>query len=163
MYVKFDKEGSLYQLCKFGIFDLGLAKDAVYEAELMGPPPATMPDGSPWQVGISDPKDPNKAIAKIPMMSGGLASSGDYQRCFTHKGVRYSHILSPKTGWPVKGLAAVSIWSEQCIIAGTVATIAMLMGVDGIAWLRELGTPFIAITSDKYEVITGDNNLAVQK
>jgi thiamine biosynthesis lipoprotein len=118
----------------------------------------SLPDGSSWKVGISDPAKPEQAIAKIPMMSGGLASSGDYQRYFTYQDKRYSHILNPKTGWPVTGLAAVSVWNEHCVIAGTLATIAMLKGERGIDWLQELGVPFVAITTDNHEVIIGELN-----
>ena len=119
----------------------------------------TLIDGSPWQVGISDPSHPEQAIAKIPMVSGGLASSGDYQRYFIHQGKRYSHILNPKTGWPVIGLASVSVWHEQCVIAGTLATIAMLKADKGIAWLQELGVPFLAITSENKEIVTNQVTL----
>lgn len=104
------------------------------------------PDNSPWSIGISHPANPDIAIADIPMVSGGLASSGDYQRCFELNGKRYCHILNPKTGWPIEGLAAVSVWAEQCVVAGTLATIAMLKGKQqGIEWLKELGVPFLAI------------------
>ena len=113
-------------------------------------------DGNPWEIGIRDPhyqkskyKNSNKklqqALAYIPMSSGGLASSGDYERNFIVNGKKYSHILNPKTGWPALGLSAVSICSEQTILAGTIATIAMLKQGQGIDWLKELEVPFVAM------------------
>lgn len=113
-------------------------------------------DRKPWQIGIRDPHykeakhgDANKhkqqALANIPISSGGLASSGDYERNFIVNGKKYSHILNPKTGWPALGLSAVSIYSEQTVIAGTIATIAMLKEKSGIAWLKELEVPFFAM------------------
>ncbi|XOV81280.1 MAG: FAD:protein FMN transferase [Aestuariibacter sp.] len=118
------------------------------DIHIVGP----LPDGSPWQVGISHPAQPDKSIADIPMLSGGLASSGDYQRCFDIDGVRYCHILNPETGWPVQGLAAVSVWAEQCVVAGTLATIAMLKGEQaGIEWLASTGVPYLAI-DQRFEV-----------
>lgn len=107
------------------------------------------PDGSPWLVGISHPTNPAISIAEIPLTSGGLASSGDYQRCFELNGTKYCHILNPKTGWPIQGLAGVSVWAEQCVIAGTLATITMLKGEQqGPIWLQQIGVPFLTINQE---------------
>ena len=98
------------------------------------------PDGAPWQVGIRHPRTPDQAMASIPLASGAIASSGDYERYFEIGGRRYCHILNPLTGWPVEGLASVSVVAEQCLIAGTASTVAMLKGpVEGPAWLEQLG------------------------
>ncbi|MBU2870670.1 FAD:protein FMN transferase [Colwellia sp. E2M01] len=91
------------------------------------------------------PEAPQKALANIAMTHGGLASSGDYERNFIVKGKKYSHLLHPKTGWPVHGLSAVSVWCEQCVMAGTIATISMLKQEEGIAWLNELEIPYVAM------------------
>lgn len=104
------------------------------------------PDGAPWQVGIRNPRAPEKAIARIPLDHGAIASSGDYERFMEVDGRRYCHILNPKTGWPVEGLSSVSVVAEQCLIAGTASTIAMLKGAEaGVRWLDELGLPYLAL------------------
>ncbi len=104
------------------------------------------PDGSAWHIGIRDPHRPEQAVASIPLSAGAIASSGDYERFFEIDGRRYSHLLNPKTGWPVQGLAAVSVIAEQCLIAGSAATIAMLKGADaGPAWLAQLGLPYLSV------------------
>lgn len=119
--------------------------DLAGDMKVIGP----HPDQSPWIVGIRNPANPDEAAATIPLVSGGLASSGDYARCFELNGKRYSHILNPKTGWPVEGLAAVSVWAEQCVVAGTIATVTMLKGKPhGLEWITELGIPFIAIDQE---------------
>lgn len=116
--------------------------DLAGDIRVLGP----HPDGSPWQVGIRHPQHPARAIATIPLMYGGLASSGDYARCFDLNGKRYSHLLNPKTGWPIQGLASVSVWTEQCVIAGSVATVAMLKGeTEGNEWLQQVDVPFLSI------------------
>jgi thiamine biosynthesis lipoprotein len=107
------------------------------------------PNKYPWKIGIKHPAKTNTAIATIPMTEGGLATSGDYARCFELNGVRYSHIINPKTGWPVSGLASVSVWAPQCIIAGTIATIVMLQGKEqGESWLKELGLPYVMVDQE---------------
>jgi thiamine biosynthesis lipoprotein len=103
-------------------------------------------DGSPWQIGIRHPEARERAIAHIPLADHALASSGDYERCLTVGGQRLSHILNPKTGWPVSGLIGVSVVASQCLVAGSSATIAMLSGeAEGLAWLESLGLPWLAI------------------
>lgn len=109
---------------------------------LLGP----HPDGAPWQVGIRDPRAPERAIASTLLASGGIASSGDYERYFEQDGRRYCHILDAKTGWPAQGLAGVSVVADQCMVAGTATTIAMLKGPRrGLEWLESLGLPFLAV------------------
>ena len=107
------------------------------------------PDGSAWRVGIRHPRDPENAIAAIELAAGGIASSGDYERFFESGGRRYCHILNAKTGWPVQGLASVSVVADQCLVAGTASTVAMLKGpVEGPAWLETLGLPYFTVSAD---------------
>ncbi len=103
-------------------------------------------DGAPWYVGIRNPARPEQAVAGVELTAGGLASSGDYERCIEIAGRRYGHILDPRSGWPVAGLVAVSVSAPQCLVAGSSATLAMLMAEDeALAWLASLGLPWIAL------------------
>jgi thiamine biosynthesis lipoprotein len=97
------------------------------------------PDGKPWRVGIQHPRDKTKIWKTLKLKRGALASSGDYERCMVIDGVRYGHILNPKTGYPVQYLAAVSVVADLCVIAGSAATITMLKEKDGEKWLKSLG------------------------
>lgn len=98
-------------------------------------------DGSPWRIGIRHPRQQDVLADTLLLHQGALASSGDYERCIIIGGSRYGHILNPKTGWPVKHLAAVSVASDFCVIAGSASTIAMLKEDQGPAWLESLGLP----------------------
>lgn len=102
-------------------------------------------NGETWQVGIKAPRAPDQAAARIALARGGLATSGDYERAMVIHGRRYSHIIDPRSGWPVEGLASVSVLADTCLVAGAAATMAMLMGKDGKSWLRELGLPHLCI------------------
>lgn len=101
------------------------------------------PDDNPWKIGIQDPDNPDNIITTVELKYGGFASSGDYQRCIEVGGQRYSHILNPKTGWPVQGLRAVSVIAPHCLIAGSASTTAMLKGEGGKQWLETIGLPYL--------------------
>ena len=106
------------------------------------------PDGSLWRVGIRHPRAPESPIAYVEVLEGAVASSGDYERCMLVDGRRYCHILNSKTGWPVSGLAAVSVMAPQCLIAGTATTIAMLKEKAGRGWLDELSLPYLIVDAE---------------
>lgn len=106
------------------------------------------PDAEPWRVGLRDPRAPDQALIKLAVSQGAIASSGDYERFFVQDGVRYCHILNPRTGWPAQGVAGVSVLAAQCLIAGTACTVAMLLGAEqGLAWLQDSGLDFVMIES----------------
>ena len=106
------------------------------------------PDGSPWAIGIQHPRQPGRFIETLQLQQGALASSGDYERCIEVDGVRYGHVLNPKTGWPVRYLAAVSVVADLCVVAGSASTIAMLKEAEGPAWLASLGIPHYWVAVD---------------
>ena len=112
-----------------GLVDLG------GDIKIIGP----HADGRPWSVGLRHPRKPGALLATINVYAGAVASSGDYERCIVVKDQRYSHVLSPKTGWPVNGLVGVTVLAGYCVIAGSACTIAMLMESRGKQWLDELG------------------------
>ena len=98
----------------------------------------------PWLLGIRDPDQPDKVKATISVLTGGLASSGDYERFFVKNNHRYCHIFNPTTGWPCEGVAGVSVLSANCLTAGTLTTIAMLKGFEkGKVWLESNEVEFL--------------------
>lgn len=112
------------------------------------------PDGRPWKVGIRNPVKKNDPVAAVDLYSGGLASSGDYERYSEIDGSRYGHIISPRTGWPVGpgacGLSAVSTLAPSCLLAGSVSTLAMLFPSEkGISFLKQSGLRWLSIGADQ--------------
>ncbi len=68
------------------------------------------PDGNPWRIGVQDPRNPDRIVAKIALTEwDSLQTSGDYQRFFIKGGVRYAHIISPKTGRQPRELSSVTL------------------------------------------------------
>jgi thiamine biosynthesis lipoprotein len=100
-------------------------------------------NGRPWSVGIRHPREPGQLMANINVSRGGIASSGDYERCIILNGKRYSHVLNPKTGWPVRGMSSITVVAEQCVIAGSVTTISMLKEKKGKRWIKDLGLAYL--------------------
>jgi FAD:protein FMN transferase len=103
------------------------------------------PDGAPWRIGVRDPNDHARVAATLFVADGGVATSGDYERFLEIGGRRYSHVIDPKTGWPVEGLASVTAAAETCLAAGMASTIGLLMGETGPQWLQSFGAAHLTI------------------
>ena len=108
-------------------------------------------DGSPWSMGIRHPRaarQDNAIIASIPISSGALATSGDYERFFVDGDQRFCHIVNPKTGWPAQHWQSISVIAPVCVAAGAMSTTAMLKGPDAIAFLEEQGVSYLAVDAN---------------
>lgn len=91
-----------------------------------------------WQIGIESPQALQTQSAIVNIAQGGLATSGDANRFLLKNGVRYSHILNPKTGFPIESAPrSVTVASEQCVQAGLLATLALLQGNNAESFLQE--------------------------
>lgn len=85
--------------------------------------------GKPWEVAIKHPRDRDRAIAVVPVSNVCLVTSGDYERFFELDGVRYHHILDPRTGRPVVGgCMSASVTAPDAAIADAVATACCVLG-----------------------------------
>jgi len=91
-----------------------------------------------WTVGV---EAPGGGVAKtLRFRAGALATSGDARRFLLKDGVRYGHILDPRTGWPVREAPrSVTVVAATCIEAGTLSTLAMLRGREAEAFLAAQG------------------------
>ena len=106
------------------------------------------PDGRPWRIGIAHPRRPGECMTTLELPAGAVATSGDYARRIRIGDDYYGHLLDPRSGWPVRHLAAVSVVAEHCVVAGGAATIAMLKGADGPSWLAALALPHLWVATD---------------
>jgi Membrane-associated lipoprotein involved in thiamine biosynthesis len=111
------------------------------------------PDGTEWRVGIRDiDKGPDQYMLIARNVGGSTVTSGTYERGFDLDGVRYHHLLSPDTGWPVQnGLASVTILSESSMTGDALSTAAFVLGQeDGMALINALdGIEAVFITTDR--------------
>ena len=84
--------------------------------------------GRPWVIGIRHPMDKNRVIAKLPLADESLSTSGDYERYFDEDGVRYHHILDPKTGDSARDVRSVTILGPQAMDTDALSTSVFVMG-----------------------------------
>ena len=102
---------------------------------------------APWRIGISDPDAPERAIHAVELESGGFATSGDYARARIVEGRRYGHIVDVVRGAPVVAPPSVSVAGPSCLVAGALATAALLAGIDGAeAVLSASGLPWLIVS-----------------
>lgn len=118
--------------------------DLAGDMRFLGP----QPDGSPWMIGIQDPRRPDATIASIPISSGALATSGDYERYFDLDGKRYCHILNPRSGMPVTCWRSISVLAPLAMAAGSCSTIASLLQDAAPVFLKTSGLQWLAVDQD---------------
>ncbi len=118
--------------------------------------------GGPWRVGIQHPRAPGELFAVLDLENEAVATSGDYERYFIEDGVRFHHLLDPKTGLPARELVSVTVVAPSCVLADAYATAVFILGpVVGLELLREnddLEGMLIYLTKDgdlAYKITTG--------
>ncbi len=101
-----------------------------------------------WKIGIKDPR--GTGIVKVlELKNKAVATSGDYEKYFMLDGVRYHHILNPRTGLPARECISVTIISEDAVFADALSTGIFVFGPEkGIALLDSLRISGLIITSD---------------
>ncbi len=116
------------------------------------------PDGTDWKVGVQNPRAENgKFIGILNLSDKTVVTSGDYERYFEKDGVRYHHILDPKTGYPSdSGLISTTIVADNSIDADALSTATFVLGLDkGMRLIESLkGIDAIFITRDKKVYVT---------
>jgi thiamine biosynthesis lipoprotein len=96
-------------------------------------------DGQPWRVGVQS-LEPGSQAPRVGLNQGGIATSGDAHRFLFKDGIRYSHILDPRSGWPVKNAPrSVTVLQPSCAEAGLLSTLAILQGKDAEQFLKDRG------------------------
>lgn len=93
-----------------------------------------------WQIGVERPDTERQAMMLLELQHGALATSGDSRRYLIKDGVRYSHVLDPRTGWPVPNAPrSVTVAASSCTEAGLLSTLALLRGDRAKEFLEEQG------------------------
>ncbi len=97
-----------------------------------------------WKIGIAVPSDDNignvKANERLELHDIACATSGDYQQFYIQDGIRYSHLINPKTGYPIRHeVTSVTVIAKNCMLADACATAAIVLGKDkGLAFIESM-------------------------
>lgn len=83
----------------------------------------------PWVIGIKDPRHSSRVIRTLKLRDEACATSGDYEKFFLKNGRRFSHLIDPRTGWPVQnGIISVTVLAASCLEADALATAVFVLG-----------------------------------
>jgi FAD:protein FMN transferase len=95
--------------------------------------------GKPWVVGIRNPDDQSKSFLRMPLTDAAISTSGDYERYFDEGGVRYHHIIDPKTGDSARSLRSATVIGPTALRTDALSTSVFVLGADaGIALVNTL-------------------------
>ncbi|MEA3391808.1 MAG: FAD:protein FMN transferase [Candidatus Marinimicrobia bacterium] len=101
-------------------------------------------NGKPWRIGIAIPDENNignqRSSETIILNNMSCATSGDYQQFYEEEGERYSHLIDPKTGYPIKhDVTSVTVVAKNCMLADAAATAAIVLGkTKGLEFIESL-------------------------
>ena len=106
-----------------------------------------------WTVGIINPMNKNKVFATFPLENSAVETSGSYEKFVVFNGIRYSHIIDPRTGYPAQGVVSVSVFAKQTEIADALATGIFVLGVEvGLDLVNQLKGIECIIVDDKGKI-----------
>ncbi len=96
-------------------------------------------NGEPWSVGIQDPRRDDAMAVLLPLVDTAVSTSGDYERFFEEDGVRYHHILNPRTGESARDSWSVTILGPEATLTDGLSTSVFVLGPEaGLALIDRL-------------------------
>lgn len=109
------------------------------------------PGSKPWRIAIEQPISLDRAVQRvIEPGNSAVATSGDYRNYFEENGVRYSHIIDPRTGYPIQhNLVSVTVITDTCMDADAYATALTVMGPEqALAFAEQKGLAVLLVTRE---------------
>jgi len=89
--------------------------------------------GKIWRIGIKNPSEVEGIIENEALVDEAMTTSGNYEQFFDFSGARYSHIIDPRTGFPVSSsVVSVSVITKNCTTADSLATAFFVSGINGV-------------------------------
>jgi FAD:protein FMN transferase len=121
------------------------------------------PDGSPWTIGVQDPKKKRgEYVCSLSLQDRSFSTSGGYERYFEKDGKIYHHIIDPKTGYPSQSdLLSATIIGETSVDTDALSTSVFILGLEkGIKLLTKTSFEAVLITTDsKIHATAGLKNM----
>lgn len=111
-------------------------------------------NGTPWTLGIADPRGTHTAFAAVPIRDATFSTSGDYERFFMKDGIRYHHLIDPDRGEPARLCRSVTIVARRALIADVLSTGIFIMGPEaGMALVETMPEVEAVIVTASNEVL----------
>ena len=85
-----------------------------------------------WTLGLRDPLKPKRRLAEFHLRDRALATAGGATQFFEHEGLRYSHVLDPRTGWPAEGVFSATVLAPSAAAADGLATAFFVLDVEAV-------------------------------
>lgn len=119
------------------------------------------PNGSPWQVGITNPLHRDSLFTVLPLHKSAVVTSGSYEKFVVFNSKRYSHIINPATGYPATGLCSVTVMGPSAERANSFSTSMMVLGkVAALRFIKQFPEySYILITDQGYIYSSADLHL----
>jgi len=95
------------------------------------------PDSPGWEIQVQDPVDQRKFVGTISLNNSALSVSGSYEKFFEMNGVRYSHIMDPRTGMPVQGVLSVLVITQTGTAGDALDNVFYVLGIENSGKLLE--------------------------
>ncbi len=115
------------------------------------------PDGKPWMIGITNPFNKEKIFSWFPFEGRSIGTSGNYENFVEFNGVRYTHIIDPRTGWPVHGVASVTLFGPNAELSTALTKAIFVMGIDvGLNLIKQLKAIDYVVVDEKGKIYVSD-------
>ena len=115
-------------------------------------------NGRDWMVAITNPLNKNKVFSWLPINDSAIVTSGNYEKFISFNGIRYSHIIDPRTGYPSTGIISTSIMTSNAELADAISTSVFVMGVEtGLDFINQLKGVDCIIIDEQNKIHTSNN------
>lgn len=109
----------------------------------------SLPDGTPWRIGIADPRQPWRALTALPLRERAIATSGGYGTAFDADG-RHHHLFDPRSGRSAHHYRSISVIAPDATTADALSTALSMLAPDAASAMleRHAGTSALFIDTD---------------
>jgi FAD:protein FMN transferase len=108
----------------------------------------------PWKVGLRDPRSSDH-FASIELDGESFGTSGDYERFFMADGVRYHHIIDPKTGYPATLSRSATVLAKDALTSDALTKALFILGEEkGMKLMESFGVEAVLVTADNRVLTT---------
>ena len=103
-------------------------------------------DGTPWRIGVQDPREHDKTLAVLEVSDKYISTSGDYERFVIRENKRYHHIIDPRTGRPSKGVISATLIGDRGAVIDPLTKAPFILGPEeGMKLVKKIGAEAIIV------------------